>query len=32
MSYLLARSIGPSNAALMLMTGDPIDAARALAL
>jgi enoyl-CoA hydratase/carnithine racemase len=31
MSYLLAHSIGPSNAALMLMTGDPIDAARALA-
>ena len=30
MSYLLAHSIGPSNAALMLMTGDPIDAARAL--
>jgi enoyl-CoA hydratase/carnithine racemase len=30
MSYLLAHTIGPSNAALMLMTGDPIDAARAL--
>lgn len=30
MSYLLAHSIGPSNAALMLMTGDPIDAAQAL--
>ena len=30
MSYLLAHSIGPSNAALMLMTGDPIDSARAL--
>ena len=30
MSYLLAHSIGPSNAALMLMTGDPIDATRAL--
>ncbi|GGF35673.1 enoyl-CoA hydratase [Microbacterium sorbitolivorans] len=31
MSALLARSIGASNAALMLMTGDPIDAQRALA-
>lgn len=31
MSPLLAHSIGASNAALMLMTGDPIDAARALA-
>ncbi len=31
MSYLLAHSIGPSNAALMLMTGDPVDASRALA-
>lgn len=31
MSYLLAHSIGPSNAALMLMTGDAIDPARALA-
>ncbi|MDQ1512957.1 MAG: hypothetical protein QOC59_799 [Microbacteriaceae bacterium] len=30
MSTFLARSVGPSNAALMLMTGDPIDAARAL--
>lgn len=30
MSALLAASIGASNAALMLMTGDPIDAARAL--
>ena len=31
MSALLARSIGPSNAAVMLMTGDPIDAQHALA-
>ena len=31
MSALLANSIGASNAALMLMTGDPIDADRALA-
>jgi len=31
MSALLAASIGASNAALMLMTGDPIDAQRALA-
>lgn len=31
MSALLANSIGASNAALMLMTGDPIDAQRALA-
>ncbi|MDQ4113829.1 MAG: enoyl-CoA hydratase-related protein, partial [Actinomycetota bacterium] len=31
MSALLARSIGPSNAAVMLMTGDPIDAQQALA-
>ncbi|WP_150307797.1 enoyl-CoA hydratase/isomerase family protein [Planctomonas psychrotolerans] len=31
MSALLAHSIGASNAALMLMTGDPIDATRALA-
>lgn len=31
MSALLDRSIGPSNAAVMLMTGDPIDAQRALA-
>jgi enoyl-CoA hydratase/carnithine racemase len=30
MSYLLAHSVGPSNAALMLLTGDPIDAACAL--
>lgn len=30
MSALLATSIGASNAALMLMTGDPIDAGRAL--
>lgn len=31
MSALLARSIGPGNAAVMLMTGDPIDAQQALA-
>ncbi|SEE67543.1 enoyl-CoA hydratase/isomerase family protein [Ruania alba] len=31
MSPLLASSIGPSNAATMLMTGDPIDASQALA-
>jgi enoyl-CoA hydratase/carnithine racemase len=31
MSALLANSIGASNTALMTMTGDPIDAARALA-
>ncbi|MGZ0152958.1 enoyl-CoA hydratase/isomerase family protein [Kribbella sp. WER1] len=31
MSALLTHSIGPGNAALMLMTGDPIDAQRALA-
>jgi enoyl-CoA hydratase/carnithine racemase len=31
MSALLAASIGASNAAMMLMTGDPIDAPRALA-
>ncbi|RLK46594.1 enoyl-CoA hydratase/isomerase family protein [Microbacterium telephonicum] len=31
MSALLATSIGASNAALMTMTGEPIDAARALA-
>ena len=31
MSVLLANSIGASNAALMVMTGDPIDADRALA-
>jgi enoyl-CoA hydratase/carnithine racemase len=30
MSALLARNIGPSNAALMLLTGDPVDAATAL--
>ncbi|MFI5694099.1 enoyl-CoA hydratase/isomerase family protein [Kribbella sp. NPDC051586] len=30
MSALLAHSIGPSNTAVMLMTGDPIDAERAL--
>lgn len=30
MSAFLARAAGPSNAALMLMTGDPIDAQRAL--
>ena len=30
MAAFLAHSIGASNAALMLMTGDPIDAARAL--
>jgi enoyl-CoA hydratase len=31
MSTFLAHSIGPSNAALILMTGDPIDSATALA-
>ena len=31
MTALLAHSIGPSNAALMVMTGDPIDAPTALA-
>jgi len=31
MATFLHQSIGPSNAALMLMTGDPIDAAKALA-
>jgi enoyl-CoA hydratase len=31
MTALLAHSIGPSNAALMVMTGDPIDAATAVA-
>ncbi|UPL14579.1 enoyl-CoA hydratase/isomerase family protein [Microbacterium galbinum] len=31
MSVLLANSIGASNAALMLLSGDPIDAQRALA-
>ncbi|WP_427892137.1 enoyl-CoA hydratase/isomerase family protein [Kribbella sp. GL6] len=30
MSALLSHSIGPGNASLMLMTGDPIDAERAL--
>lgn len=30
MTALLAHSIGPSNAALMVMTGDPVPAARAL--
>lgn len=30
MTALLAHSIGPSNAALMVMTGDPVDAATAL--
>jgi enoyl-CoA hydratase/carnithine racemase len=30
MSALLAHSAGPSNAALMLLTGDPVDAATAL--
>jgi enoyl-CoA hydratase/carnithine racemase len=32
MTALLFHSIGASNAALMVMTGDPIDAARALAV
>jgi enoyl-CoA hydratase/carnithine racemase len=31
MTYLLAHSIGPSNAATMILTGDPIDADKALA-
>jgi enoyl-CoA hydratase len=31
MSVFLAQSVGPSNAALMIMTGDPISAERALA-
>lgn len=31
MTALLAHSIGPSNAAMMVMTGDPVDAERALA-
>ncbi|PVE24931.1 enoyl-CoA hydratase [Microvirga sp. KLBC 81] len=31
MASFLAHSVGPSNAAMMLMTGDPIDAERALA-
>ncbi|MCG5218252.1 enoyl-CoA hydratase/isomerase family protein [Streptosporangium sp. KLBMP 9127] len=30
-SALLAHNVGPTNAALMLLTGDPIDAAQALA-
>lgn len=30
MTSFLARAIGPSNAALMVMTGDPVDARRAL--
>ena len=29
MTYQLAHAIGPSNAALMVMTGDPVDAAKA---
>ncbi len=32
MSYLLTHSIGASNAARMVLTGDPIDATRALAI
>ena len=32
MSYLLTHSIGASNAAQMVLTGDPIDATRALAI
>ena len=31
MTYLLAHSIGPSNAATMILTGDPIEADKALA-
>ena len=31
MTYLLAHSIGPSNAAAMILTGDPIEADKALA-
>lgn len=31
MTALLAHSIGPSNAAMMVMTGDPVDAQKALA-
>ena len=31
MTYLLAHSIGPSNAATMILTGDPIEAEKALA-
>jgi enoyl-CoA hydratase/carnithine racemase len=30
MAYMLAHAIGPSNAALMLMTGDPVSAQQAL--
>ena len=30
-SALLAHNVGPSNAAMMLLTGDPVDAAQALA-
>ena len=30
MTYLLTHSIGASNAAQMVLTGDPVDAARAL--
>jgi enoyl-CoA hydratase/carnithine racemase len=30
MAYMLAHAIGPSNAALMLMTGDPVTAQQAL--
>ena len=31
MTYLLAHSIGPSNAATMILTGDPVEADKALA-
>ena len=31
MTYLLAHSIGPSNAAMMILTGEPVDADKALA-
>jgi enoyl-CoA hydratase/carnithine racemase len=31
MTFLLAHTIGPSNAALMILTGDPIDSDKALA-
>lgn len=31
MTYLLAHSVGPSNAAKMILTGDPVDAEQALA-
>jgi enoyl-CoA hydratase len=30
MTYLLAHSIGPSNAAMMILTGDPVEAEKAL--